>query len=90
MGEIKGYILIITLYLSHICFAQVSDDLMLYRNDFQNVSGNNTVSITSYEKNGAHFIFAGGAGSIDVYNLNKEGKLSPISNHELYKKKRSC
>ena len=87
MNSIKGFLLISILFLSTICLAQVSDELMLYRKDFKNISGKNTVSVTSYEKNGSHFVFAGGVGNIDVYSLNKEGKLTPISNHELYKKK---
>lgn len=87
MKTLKRFILISILFLSQICLAQVCDELMLYRKDFQNISGNNTVSITSYEKNGSNFVFAGGAGNIDVYSLNKDGKLTPISNHELYKKK---
>ena len=87
MNNIKSYILIIVLFLSQICFAQVSDELMLYRKDFQNISANNTVTVTSYEKEGSHYVYAGGFGNIDVYSLDIEGKLSPISNHELYKQK---
>ncbi|TGV02832.1 Dabb family protein [Flavivirga rizhaonensis] len=90
MDNIKKGILVIILLLSQICLAQVSDELMLYRKDFKNLSkNNNAVTITSYEKDGSHFVFAGGggAGNIDVYSLDKEGMLNPISNHELHKKK---
>ncbi|MCL7762727.1 Dabb family protein [Polaribacter sp. Z014] len=87
MKIIKNYILITLIFLSQIGVAQVTDDLMLYRKDFKNISGKNTVSVTSYEKNGAHYVFAGGAGGIDVYSLDKEGVLTPISNHELHLKK---
>jgi len=45
-----------------------------------------TVTITSYEKNKSHFVYVGGFGGIDVFNLNKEGQLSLVSKHELYKK----
>ncbi|TMU57338.1 Dabb family protein [Flagellimonas algicola] len=87
MNGIKGYLLIILSLLPHICLAQASNKLMLYRKDFKNISGNNTVSVTSYEKDGNHVVYAGGAGNIDVYSLNKNGKLNPISSHELYKNK---
>ncbi|QVY66207.1 Dabb family protein [Polaribacter sp. Q13] len=87
MKIIKNYILITLIFLSQIGFAQVADDLMLYRKDFKNISGKNTVSVTSYQKNGTPYVFAGGAGSVDVYSLDKEGVLTPISNHELHLKK---
>ncbi|MRI01690.1 stress protein [Kriegella sp. EG-1] len=60
---------------------------MLYRKDFKNISGDNTVSVTSYEKNGAHYVYAGGVGNIDVYSLDKNGILTLISNHELHMQK---
>ncbi|MBC6997090.1 Dabb family protein [Cytophaga sp. FL35] len=60
---------------------------MLYRKDFKDISGKNTVSITSYEKNGMHFVYAGGVGNVDVYQIDADGVLTPISNHELYKQK---
>jgi 6-phosphogluconolactonase (cycloisomerase 2 family) len=85
MNTIKNSVLISILLISQICFTQVSDDLMLYRKDFKDISGNNTVSVTSYEKDGSHFVFAGGIGNIDVYSLDKEGILTRVSNHELHK-----
>jgi 6-phosphogluconolactonase (cycloisomerase 2 family) len=87
MKSIKNSILILLLILSQICVAQVSDDLMLYRKDFKNISGKNTVSVTSYEKDGSHYVYAGGIGNVDVYSLDKDGFLTPISNHELHMKK---
>ncbi|MEW4925715.1 Dabb family protein [Algibacter sp. 2305UL17-15] len=87
MNSIKKGILVITLLVSQICLAQVSDDLMLYRQDFKKISGTNTVSVTSYEKDGSHYVFAGGIGNVDVYRLDKTGTLTPISNHELHMKK---
>lgn len=87
MNTIKKGILAITLLVSQICLAQVSDDLMLYRQDFKNISGNNTVSVTSYEKEGSHYVYAGGIGNVDVYSLDKQGILTPISNHGLHMKK---
>ena len=86
MNCLKKGVLGLALLLSQICLGQVSDDLMLYRKDFKSITGNNTVSVTSYEKEGAHFVYAGGVGNIDVYSLNEKGELTPISNHELYKK----
>ena len=87
MNKLKKGIFIIALFLLQISFGQVSNDLMLYRKDFKSITGNNTVSVTSYEKNGNHFVFAGGVGNIDVYSMDKEGILTPISNHELHMKK---
>ncbi|WP_194766004.1 Dabb family protein [Tamlana sp. I1] len=87
MNRIKKGILTITWLVSQICLAQGFDDLMLYRQDIKSISGTNTVSITSYEKDGAHYIYASGIGNIDVYSLDKQGILTPISNHELYMKK---
>ncbi|WP_299553707.1 Dabb family protein [Seonamhaeicola sp.] len=83
----KKGIFILALLLSQIGLAQVNDDLMLYRQDFKNIAGKNTVSITSYEKGGSHLVFVGGAGNVDVFSLDKKGILTPISNHELYKEK---
>lgn len=87
MSSIKKFVLSSILLLSQICLAQVSDELMLYRQDFKNISGDNTVSVTSYEKDGSHYVYAGGIGNVDVYSLDKEGILTPISNHELHMKK---
>lgn len=74
-------------FLVNIGWAQVSDDLMLYRTDFKTISANNTVTVTTYEKGGVHYVYAGGFGNVDVYRLDRDGKLTPISNHELYKQK---
>ncbi len=87
MNNIKKGILFVTLLLSQVCLSQASDDLMLYRKDFKNITGTNTVSVTSYTKNNNHYVYAGGIGNIDVYSLDKEGVLTPISNHELHMKK---
>lgn len=83
----KNHILIGILLFSKVCLAQDSDNLMLYRTDVKDLSANNTVSVTSYEIDGNHYVYAGGFGDVDVFSLNKEGKLSPISKHELYLKK---
>ncbi|WFO16912.1 lactonase family protein [Cellulophaga baltica 4] len=85
MMFLKKYFLNVVFFLSQICFAQSTDDLMLYRKDIQSITGKNTVTITSYEKEGKHYIYAGGYGAIDVYALEVEGKLTAISRHELYK-----
>ncbi len=87
MNYIKGFVLFGLLFLSQIGLAQVSDELMLYRKDFKSISGNNTVSVTSFEKSGIHYVYAGGIGNVDVYNLDKDGVLTPISNHELHMQK---
>lgn len=86
MTSLKGYLLISILFLSQICLAQVSNELTVYRKDFKAISANNTVTVTSYEKDGAHYVYVGGFGNVDVFSLDKEGILTPISNHELYKK----
>lgn len=87
MNHIKKGILGLTILIFQISLAQVSNDLMLYRQDFKNISGENTVSVTSYEKDGSHYVYAGGVGNVDVYRLDKNGVLTPISNHELHKQK---
>ena len=86
MKNLKNCILILLIFFSQIGCAQVANDLMLYRKDFKNISGKNTVSVTTYEKNGAHYVYAGGVGNVDVYSLDKDGILTPISNHELHLK----
>lgn len=87
MNYIKKYLAVFVLFLSQVLLSQNADNLMLYRQDFKNTSGKNTVSVTSYIKNGAHYIFAGGIGDIDVYQLDEKGILTPISNHELHMEK---
>lgn len=73
------------LLLCNVCFANSADNLMMYRTHATGVTAKNTVTVTSFEKNGKHYVYAGGFGNIDVYSLNKEGHLTSISNHELYK-----
>lgn len=87
MTSLKKISFALAFFAVQICLAQGSDELMLYRQDFKNITGDNTVSVTSYTREDAHFVYAGGVGNVDVYRLDKEGKLTPISNHELYKKK---
>ncbi|WP_139959354.1 Dabb family protein [Flavicella sediminum] len=84
MNHIKKGLIVLFFILAQIGFAQ---EPMLYRQDFKNITGKNTVSVTSYEKNGLHFVYAGGVGNVDVYSLDQEGILTPISNHELHMKK---
>ncbi|WP_200871267.1 lactonase family protein [Saccharicrinis fermentans] len=60
---------------------------MLNKTDIKDISANNTVSVTSYEKGGNHYVYAGGFGDVDIFSLNKEGKLKPIGTQELYLKK---
>ena len=74
------------LFLSQICWSQETDNLMLYRQDFKGLSANNTVTITSYEKNDAHFVYVGGFKGIDVFSLDKDGRLTAVSQQEMYKK----
>ncbi|MEO1012847.1 MAG: Dabb family protein [Bacteroidota bacterium] len=87
MNSTKSFILSIASLISQICLAQVVDEPMLYRQDFKKISADNTVTVTSYKKGGADYVYVGGFGNIDVFGLNKEGLLTPISDHELYKKK---
>ncbi|TXF90327.1 beta-propeller fold lactonase family protein [Neolewinella aurantiaca] len=58
---------------------------MLYRQDFKGLSANNTVTVTSYDKNDSHFVYVGGFKGIDVFSLNEDGQLTELSSHELYK-----
>lgn len=87
MNSKKNVFLIFTLLISVISFSQTKDNLTLYRKDFKNISAKNTVSVTSYTKNDTHYVYTGGAGNIDVFTLDKQGTLTPVSNHELHKKK---
>ncbi|VXB00225.1 Dabb family protein [Maribacter litoralis] len=85
--HMKAALVTVILLLSTLTIAQDLTDPMLYRKDFKDISGKNTVSITSYEKNGKHFVYAGGVGNVDVFQIDAEGILTPVSNHELYKQK---
>ena len=85
MSSIKISILFIISLLSQIGISQTTDGLMPYMQDFKSVSANNTVTVTSYEKGGSHYVYAGGFGGIDIFSLNKEGKLTPIGTQALYK-----
>lgn len=87
MNSMRNLIFLFFLFWSQIGNSQVSDNLTLHRTDFKDVSGDNTVSITSYEKNGKHYVYAGGVGDVDVFSLNAHGKLSHVEKQELYKKK---
>ncbi|NME67700.1 Dabb family protein [Flammeovirga aprica JL-4] len=60
---------------------------MLERQDFKKITAKNTVTVTSYKKGGKDFVYVGGFGNIDVFELNKNGQLTAVSNHELYKQK---
>lgn len=87
MNLLKKVAGVYALLFSAMLFAQSSNELSLYRQDFKNVAAKNTVSITSYQKNGKHFIYTGGAGDLDVFSIDKKGLLTPVSTHELHKKK---
>lgn len=86
MSSLKISIVFIGVLLSQICWSQTTDDLMPYLQDFKSVTANNTVTVTSYEKDGNHYVYAGGFGGIDIFNLDAEGKLTPIGTQALYKK----
>ena len=86
MTNIKIYTVLIALLSAQICLSQTTDDLMPYMQDFKNVSASNTVTITSYKKDGSHYVYAGGFEGIDIFSLNKEGKLTSIGTQKLYKK----
>lgn len=83
MNTIKNLIAISLLLLSQICIAQTVDTSILTRQDFKNTS-NNTVTVTSYKKSDTHYVYSGGDGGfIDVFSIDKKGKLNPVSSHEL-------
>lgn len=86
MSSLKIAIVFIGLLLSQICWSQTTDDLMPYLQDFKGVSASNTVTVTSYEKDGNHYVYAGGFKGIDIFSLDAEGKLTPIGTQALYKK----
>ncbi|WP_341227898.1 Dabb family protein [uncultured Arcticibacterium sp.] len=85
MNNIKFSILLSLLLLSQFSFSQSTDELMPYMQDFKSISANNTVTITSYEKGGAHYVYVGGFKGVDVFSMDSEGKLTPVSTQELYK-----
>ncbi|NET31228.1 MAG: beta-propeller fold lactonase family protein [Cyanothece sp. SIO1E1] len=58
---------------------------MLYMQDFKSISANNTVTVTSYTKDGADYVYVGGFKGVDVFSLDETGKLSLISTQALYK-----
>lgn len=65
--------------------ATSTDNLMLYMQDFKNISANNTVTVTSYTKGGVDYVYVGGFKGVDVFSLDEAGKLSLISTQALYK-----
>ncbi|MGY6648177.1 Dabb family protein [Wenyingzhuangia sp. IMCC45574] len=87
MNFIKNSLIACVTLISGISLAQSSEDLTLYRKDFKGLSAKNTVSITSYVKNGTNYIYTGGAGDLDVFSIAKDGKLTAVSTHKLYKEK---
>ncbi|MGC6431091.1 MAG: Dabb family protein [Jejuia sp.] len=87
MNYIKKGMILIALVIAQISIGQDIDNLMLYRKDFKGISGKNTVSVTSYTKGGKDFVYVGGFGDVDVYSLDTEGALTPVSSHKLYKEK---
>jgi len=87
MKVIKIFVFISTLLSATFCIAQTVDSPVLARQDFQTTS-NNTVTVTSYEKNNTHYIYSGGDGGfIDVFSINQKGKLTPVSSHKLSNEK---
>jgi len=86
MNSIKISVVFILALLSQICWSQTTEGIMPYLQDFKSVSANNTVTVTSYEKDGNHYVYAGGFGGIDVFSLDKKGKLTPLGTQALYKK----
>ncbi|WP_075590713.1 Dabb family protein [Labilibacter marinus] len=87
MNNLRNIIAICLLLVSGISQAQVSDQLTLHRTDFKDITGKNTVSITSYEKNGTQYVYVGGFDDVDIYSLNENGELAKVGIQELYKKK---
>lgn len=85
MSKIKISILFSILLLSQISFSQTTDELMPYMQDFKSISANNTVTVTSYEKGGSHYVYVGGFKGVDVFSLDKDGKLTLVSTQELHK-----
>jgi uncharacterized protein GlcG (DUF336 family)/6-phosphogluconolactonase (cycloisomerase 2 family) len=65
--------------------ATSTDNLMLYLQDFKGISANNTVTITSYKKGGADYVYVGGFKGVDVFSLDEDGELTLVSTQALYK-----
>ncbi|AWV99289.1 Dabb family protein [Arcticibacterium luteifluviistationis] len=85
MNNIKISILLSLFLLSQISFSQSTVELMPYMQDFKSISANNTVTVTSYEKGGSHYVYVGGFKGVDVFSMDAEGKLTLVSTQELYK-----
>ncbi len=65
--------------------AATTGELMPYMQDFKSITANNTVTVTSYEKGGAHYVYVGGFKGVDVFSLGEDGKLTLVSTQELFK-----
>ncbi|MEM6320588.1 MAG: Dabb family protein [Bacteroidota bacterium] len=87
MNTIKICLFLGLLLVSQLASAQNLEDPMVYRTDFKGIAGQTTVSVTSYEKGGNHYVYVGGNGPVDVFQLDEMGKMTHISKHELYKQK---
>lgn len=85
MNQLKTRVFFGLILICQLGFSQSSDNLMLYMQDFKSLSATNTVTITSYEKGSSHYVYVGGQKGVDVFSLDKEGKLTFISKHELFK-----
>ncbi|MEP2236987.1 MAG: Dabb family protein [Maribacter sp.] len=86
MNSLKTLTVLIIIFLSQVSISQNTTDLMPYMQDFKSISANNTVTITSYKKADSHYVYAGGFAGIDIFSINKEGKLTLIGTQDLYKK----
>lgn len=78
-------LLFFVLIFSIPAFSQVAEQSRLIQTDIKSISGDNTVSITSYKKNGTQYVYVGGFGDVDVFSLDKDGNLDFVEAQELYK-----
>ena len=86
----RSLIIVFSLFIClHFYSAQAqiapTEQLMPYLQDFKSINANNTVTVTSYEKDGSHYVYVGGFKGIDVFSLNEDGQLTFISTQDLYK-----
>ncbi|MEM7381239.1 MAG: Dabb family protein [Bacteroidota bacterium] len=81
--SIRVFALSASLLISLLLTAQEVDSFVLARQDFKNTS-NNSVTITTYKKDGISYVYQGGQSSdIDVYSIDQKGILNPVSHHKL-------
>ncbi len=89
MNIIKSIILVGFLLNACLSFSQNKETIRtsLLKIDSKSTT-NNTVTATTYTKNGIDYVYSGGDGGyIDVFKINSTGKLTTVGTYELFNKK---